>query len=408
MTIPASEPITGRIILKRKRDKPVRQRHPWIFSGAIEHIENKPKNGDLVFVDSHAGLRLAIGYYNAHSAIRVRIITWDVKTKIDRDFWQGKIEQALARREQLQLSHMTDAFRVINAEADGVPGLIVDKYGDCLVMQCLTLGIDRRKQMLADVLQSVLQPQAIIERSDASIRKKEGLKPTIGTLAGDTPNNIIITENGIRYAVDVLKGHKTGFYLDQRNNRALVCQPRFVAGKEVLNVFSYTGGFGIVAAVKGARQVVNVDSSVAALEQAEHNLRLNGIDPDEHEQIAADAFQLLRHFREIGRKFDLIILDPPKFAHAQGDIQRAARGYKDLNLLAMQLLRDNGMLATFSCSGAVSAELFQKIVFGASLDAQRNAQIITPLHQASDHPILLTVPESSYLKGLLLRCTVHS
>jgi 23S rRNA (cytosine1962-C5)-methyltransferase len=224
-----------------------------------------------------------------------------------------------------------------------------------------------------------------------------------GLLAGEIDGDLTIQENGLHFRVDLLGGQKTGFYLDQRDNRARVCAPRFVAGQDVLNVFSFTGGFGVYAAAHGAATVVNVDSSIPALEQAEDNFRLNGVDPDEHEFIAADAFELLRHFRDTERQFDVVILDPPKFAHTQRDVQRAARGYKDLNWLALRLLRSNGLLATFSCSGVISADLLQKIVFGAMIDARRDAQIIDTFMQAPDHPVALAIPESAYLKGLLCR-----
>jgi 23S rRNA (cytosine1962-C5)-methyltransferase len=304
---------------------------------------------------------------------------------------------------------LTTAFRLVNAEADGLPGLIVDRYNDFLVIQCQTLGIDRRREALTELLVEALSPAGILERSDVDARGKEGLPPVIETRYGEIPPpELTIRENGFSFLVDVHHGHKTGFYLDQRDNRAAIgpqqgLLPRLLAGRDVLNVFAYTGAFGVYAASAGARQITHVDSSVPALETAERNVQLNGFERHDDEYIAGDAFEVLRYFREEGRQFDAVVLDPPKFAHSQGQIDRAARGYKDLNWLALRLLRPNGVLATFSCSGLVSADLFQKIVFGAAVDAGRDVQIMRRLGQAADHPVLLSFPESAYLKGLLCR-----
>jgi len=253
-------------------------------------------------------------------------------------------------------------------------------------------------------LAEVARPSGILERSDAEARQKEGLPPATGLLWGDMPpSDLLILENGLKFNINLQSGHKTGFYLDQRENRALVCQPRFVAGKRVLNVFAYTGGFGIYAAANGATTVTHIDSSIDALEQAEKNVALNGWERPSDEYIAGDAFEILRHYRDTGQTFDVVILDPPKFAHNQRDVERACRGYKDLNWLALRLLNPGGLLATFSCSGLVSADLFQKVLFGAAVDAHRDVQILHHLSQSPDHPILLTYPESAYLKGLLCR-----
>lgn len=398
------EPISGNLFLKPGRDKPVVKRHPWIFSGAIKRFEGDLQPGDLVAVRAAGGDYLATAYVNRRSQIQGRIVTWDANEAIDDAFWRERLVRALALREELQLSAETTAYRLINAEADGLPGLVVDKYGDYLVMQCLTAGIDSRKEMLAALLVDLLQPTAIIDRSDAPVRKKEGLSLTTGLLYGDAiPEEVIITENGLKFAVDLLGGHKTGFYLDQRDNRALACARRFVAGGDVLNVFAYTGGFGVYAAVNGARSVVHVDSSAEIIAQAQANMQRNGYHRRQDEYIVADAFQLLRDYRDSGRQFDTIILDPPKFAHSQRDTNKATRGYKDLNWLAFRLLRPGGTLATFSCSGLISADLFQKVVFGAVIDAERDAQIVHTMTQSADHPVLLSFPESAYLKGLLCR-----
>lgn len=398
-----TERTTAILTLKTGRDKPVRNRHPWVFSGAIAHSSGQAEPGDLVTVVGENGRFLATAYYNPHSQIQARILSWDEDEAIDDAFWRGRIRRALAGQRALALEPATTAYRLINAEADGLPGLIVDRYGDYLVMQCLTLGIDRRKELLARLLAEETGVAGIVERSDASARGKEGLTAVTGLLLGDPPPNpLLIRENGLEFAVDLLGGQKTGFYLDQRVNRAAVCTANHVAGKEILNVFAYTGGFAVYAAANGAGPITNIDSSLEALELAEKNVLRVGERPLD-EYLLGDAFMILRDFRDNGRQFDMVILDPPKFAHSQRDLERAARGYKDLNWLALRLLRPGGLLATFSCSGLISADLFQKILFGAAVDAGREVQILQPLAQAPDHPILLTFPESAYLKGLLCR-----
>ena len=429
----STEQPTATLILKPGRDKPVHNRHPWVFSGAIGRVKGQPAPGDLVTVADHKGAPLATAYYNAKSQIQARILSWETAAPIDESFWRNRLQQAIHGRSLITAPLITDplntdplntdplntdplitvplptaplntAHRLINAEADLLPGLVVDRYGDYLVMQCLTLGIDRRKEMLARLLAELLHPAGILERSDVDVRGKEGLRPLVELRHGqEPPAELTIHENGFSFLVDLRHGHKTGFYLDQRDNRATVGQPALMAGREVLNVFAFTGAFGVYAAAAGARNVVQIDSSAPALETAERNMKLNGLDKASDEYIAGDAFEVLRYFREEGRQFDAIILDPPKFAHSQSQIDRAARGYKDLNWLAMRLLRPNGVLATFSCSGLVSADLFQKIVLGAAFDAGRDVQILHHLGQSSDHPVLLTFPESAYLKGLLCR-----
>lgn len=398
-----NESISGKLILKSGRDKPILNRHPWIFSGAIHHIEGNPAPGTLVHVVDGNGRYLATAYYNPHSQIQGRILTW-IDEEINPAFWQRKIEQAIAGRTLLNLEPVTTAYRLINAEADGLPGLVVDKYGDYLVMQCLTLGIDRRKKMLAQLLADLLNPKAIIERSDAHVRAKEGLENEIGSLWGEPPTTpVTIQENALSFNVNLLRGHKTGFYLDQRDNRALVARPEFVKGKDILNVFAYTGGFAVYAAAYGAKSIINVDSSRDALELAEQNVRLNGGERPLDQYLLGDAFEVLRDYRDNGRLFDMVILDPPKFVHSKRNINKASRGYKDLNWLALRLLKPGGILATFSCSGLLSADLFQKIVFGAAVDAGRTVQILYHITQSPDHPTLLTFPESTYLKGFLCR-----
>lgn len=399
-----SEPISGRIYLKKKREKPVLNRHPWIFSGAVHHIEGQPRPGELVIIHAADGQALAIAYYNPHSQICARILTWEVDQPMDQSFWLSLMQRAISSRHDLINPRETTAYRLVHGEADGLPGLIVDKYGDYVVMQCLTLGIDQRKEMLAELLAQLLQPRGVIERSDSSMRDKEGLPEQRGLLWGVGPTTAVtVLENDFTFQVDLLEGHKTGFYLDQRDNRALLGQSRFVAGHDVLNVFAYTGGFAVYAAAGGANQIINIDTSFSALELAEQNVHQATGERPQDEYLAGDAFQILRDFRDDGREFDVVILDPPKFAHSQRDIPKATRGYKDINWLALRMIRPGGLLATFSCSGSIDVTLFQKVVFGAAVDANRQVQILYHLWQAADHPISLTFPESAYLKGFLCR-----
>jgi 23S rRNA (cytosine1962-C5)-methyltransferase len=398
------EPITGVLKLKSGRDKPVRNFHPWVFSGAVERVEGSPQPGDLVAVNDHRGQYLATGYYNPQSQIRARLLSWDPNQAIDESFWHGRLQRALDGRTALALEPETNAYRLVNAEADALPGLIVDRYADSLVLQSLTLGIEKRKEMLVKILADLLKPTGILERSDSAVRGKEGLPEMKGLLWGkEPPQRLMIRENGLQFAMDVWRGHKTGFYLDQRDNRAIIGRREWMTGKRLLNVFAYTGGFSVYAAAADAGRITNIDSSIPALEMAEQNVLHISPERTADEYIAGDAFEVLRYLRDEGVLYEAIILDPPKFAHNQGDVQRASRGYKDLNLLALQLLTPGGLLATFSCSGHISADLLQKIVFGASVDAWRDVQILAPLAQGPDHPVLLTFPESAYLKGFLCR-----
>lgn len=404
MSSSAVEQPTGALILRKGREKPVLQRHPWLFSGAIQQVEGSPMAGDLVDVQSSSGQWLARAFYNPHSQIRGRILSWRPELAIDGAFWSEAIARAVAGRQALQLEPETTAYRLINAESDHLPGLIVDKYGEYLVFQSLAAGIELRKPLLLDLLARAIRPAGIIERIDASARQKEGLPLANGVVHGQPlPEDLTVLENGHTFLADLLSGHKTGLYLDQRDNRLAVCQPIHVAGKDVLNAFCYTGGFAIYAAAAGARTITNLDDSAAWLGQAERNLALNGPERPQDSFVVGDAFQVLRHYRDSKQQYDVIILDPPKFAHSQKDVNAACRGYKDLNWLALRLLRPGGLLATFSCSGLVSADLFQKVVFAAAVDAGRAVQIMRILGQAADHPILLTFPESAYLKGFLCR-----
>jgi len=391
------------ITLKPGREKSVRNRHPWLFSGAIQHIDRDAPDGEIVEIHSDAGQWLARGYLNRRSQIQVRLLTWDAEQAIDEAFWRSRLQQAIAGRAALAADPQTNAYRLVHAESDGLPGLVVDRYSDWLVVQCLTLGIEQVKPLLTRLLVELCQPAGIVERSDVEVRQKEGLRPMMGMLHDAAPAGPVeIMEHGRRFLVDLLAGQKTGFYLDQRENRRRVAS--YCPGGRVLNAFSYSGGFAVYALAAGAQHVVNLDSSLEALELGERNLALNGFDPDaQAEGVAGDVFQVLRDWRTASQRFDVIILDPPKFAHNQQQIERAARAYKDINLLAMQLLQPGGVLATFSCSGLVSADLFQKIIFGASVDARREAQVIERLSQGPDHPVLLNFPEGEYLKGLVCR-----
>ncbi|MFQ3565598.1 MAG: class I SAM-dependent rRNA methyltransferase [Aggregatilineales bacterium] len=400
----------GRIILRSGREKPVRNRHPWVFSGAIDRIEGDPKPGDIVDIAAGDGEFLARGYWNPRSQIQARILSW-FDEPIDEEWWSRMLRRAIEAR--APRSGREYACRLVNAENDFLPGLVVDRYGDWLVLQALTLGIDQRKTQIAAALASLLSARGIYERSDVDVRQKEGLQPVSGLLRGEEPPPLIaIEEDGIKLLVDIRHGHKTGLYLDQRQNRSLLAnlikaENGFNAPR-VLNLFSYTGGFGLHALAAGAGSVTHADASREALSLAEQATALNNLPSDRSEFVQVDVFQLVRHYAQQGEQFDIIICDPPKFAHSAGQIDRATRGYRDLNLHCFRLLRPGGLLMTFSCSGAIDADLFQKVVFGALIDsmptgAGRDAQILCHLGPASDHPTALTFPEGHYLKGLLLR-----
>ena len=391
------------VTLQPGKDKPVRRRHPWIFSGAIRSASPDASPGEVVDVLDSEGEWLARGYYNPRSQIVVRLLTWDRGEPVDRAFWSRRLAASAGARAGFGVGGPTTAYREVYAESDGLPGLVVDRYGDWLTVQFLTLGVEMRRDLLLELLVEVFEPHGVVERSDADGRRHEGLALRSGLAWGEAPpQDFEILEHGHRFPVDLLGGQKTGYYLDQRENRRIVS--KYGAGRRVLNAFSYTGSFGIYALAGGAAHVTNVDASFEALAGAEAAMRLNGFDPDgQGEAIAGDVFQVLRSFRDEGRRFDLVILDPPKFARSKAEVAGAARGYKDINLLGLGLLAPGGMLATFSCSGVVTPDLFQKIVFGASVDAGRDAQIISKLGQGPDHPILLSFPEAEYLKGLLCR-----
>lgn len=402
------------VVLKPKRDKPVRQRHPWIFSGAIASITRDVVDGEIVSVVDSDHKWLAKGYLNRSSQIQVRLLSWDEAEEIDEAFWEKRLQAAVKRRDLLANSSATDAYRLIHAESDFLPGLTVDRYADYLVMQVGTLGIERHKDLIAQKLLALTGCLGVIERGDASTRRKEKLPQSDGLLAGEAPDGLVtIKEANLSFAVDLLGGQKTGFYIDQRENRRRIAN--YCSEQRVLNAFSYTGAITAHALAAGAQHVTNIDTSLRALELGEENLKLNGFDPDTmSESIVGDVFDVLRDWRDFGTPppegsdapgelFDVIVLDPPKFAQSKNQVDKALRGYKDINLIAMQLLKPNGILATFSCSGLVSADLFQKVIFGAAVDAGRDVQIIEWRNQPSDHPVSIAFPEGAYLKGLICR-----
>ena len=398
------------LILKTEREKSLLRRHPWIFSGAVDLVHGNPQPGETLDVLDAKRHFIARAAYSPVSQIRARVWTFDENENIDADFFRRRIDSALALRANLgyflgpaertngiQLN--SNAARLIHAESDQLPGFIVDAYGDVLVLQSLTSGSEFWRECVADILMEKTGSTAIYERSDADVRELEGLQPRNAALRGSPPEKVTINEHGIRFNVNLVTGHKTGFYLDQRQNRKRVGE--LARGRDVLNCFCYTGGFSLHAAAEQARSVLSIDSSADAIALGKENALLNGMISDELEWREADVFQALRKFRDERRSFDMIILDPPKFASTFSQAEKAARGYKDINLLAFKLLRPGGILTTFSCSGGIDASLFQKIVAGAALDAGVDAAIVEHLAQAADHPISLHFPEGSYLKGLI-------
>lgn len=392
------------MILKTGREKSVLLRHPWIFSGAIAAVHGDPGRGDTVAVYSSRKEPLGLAAYSPTSSIRARMWTWNPDEIIDRDFFARRLRNALELRSIAVPQGESSAYRLVHAESDGLPGLVIDRYEDYLVYQFLTAGSEAWREVLVILGMEITGCKGAFERSDVEVRQLEGLTPRCGLLAGEAPPDWIqISENGLSFLVDIQRGQKTGFYLDQRRNRQRIRQ--LARGREVLNCFCYTGGFTVYALAGGAACVTSVDTSQEAVQFGCENVRLNGFLDRDEDWVIADVFQYLRALRDQGRSFDLIILDPPKFAPTAAQAERAARGYKDINLLAMKMLRPGGLLATFSCSGGISAELFQKIVAGAALDAGVEARVIEILTQAPDHPVALNFPEGAYLKGLI--CHIH-
>ncbi|TDG37600.1 class I SAM-dependent rRNA methyltransferase [Pedobacter changchengzhani] len=389
------------IILKKGKEKAALQRHPWIFSGAIETIKNKPENGDVVKVFAFDKEFLAYGYFNGQSRVAIRLIEWDESRNIDEAWYKNRIKQAIASRKAILDKHTTTC-RLIFSEADFLPGLIVDQYADFLSVQILSAGIDKVKATIIDVLKDELKPKGIFDKSDAKAREHEGLAIENGLLWGENPPEFLkVKENGISYNINIADGQKSGFYCDQRDNRSILA--KYAKGKKVLDCFSYSGGFTLNALSNGAEIVTCVDSSALAIETLNQNVLLNKFDATKIISIQSDVNKQLRAFKETGELFDVIVLDPPKYAPSRSALDRAARAYKDLNRLAMLLLEKGGLLATFSCSGAVDIDTFKQIIAWAALDAGKEVQIIKQFCQPEDHPIRISFPEGEYLKGLLLR-----
>jgi 23S rRNA (cytosine1962-C5)-methyltransferase len=390
------------LVLAPGREKSSRLRHPWIFSGAVERVEGAPASGDTVTVVAADGTFLAHAAYSPASQIRARVWSFDPQAAIDAAFFHRIVERAVDQRRPLFDAAHT-AARILHGESDGLPGVIADRYGDVVVLQCLSAGAERWRETIAAALAEATGARCVYERSDADVRALEGLPVRTGPIRGTLPaEGVAIVEDGIAYAVDVVQGQKTGFYLDQRDNRRRVRMR--AADRRVLNAFCYTGGFSLAALAGGAASVVSIDSSGDALHMARANLARNpALDATRAQWNEADVFAELRRLRDAGATFDLIVLDPPKFAPTAAHAERAARAYKDINLLAFKLLTSGGLLATFSCSGGISAELFQKIVAGAALDANVDGQIVGRLTASADHPVALNFPEGDYLKGLLVR-----
>ncbi|HWR83885.1 MAG TPA: class I SAM-dependent rRNA methyltransferase [Candidatus Deferrimicrobium sp.] len=390
------------VYLKPGRDKSARQRHPWVFSRAVKRVEGNVQPGEVVRVLDGDRSFVAYGYLNPVSQIRIRLLEWNEERMINDEWWYQAITAAVRARDGL-LSHPdTNACRLVFSEADLLPGLIVDKYAEYLVMQSLTVGIEQVKGSIVTALAALVKPVGIFERSDAEVRAIEGLPASTGALYGDEPpDRLLITQNGLRFFVDVKRGHKTGFYLDQRDNCRLVGS--YAAGRDVLDCFSYAGAFSVYAMSNRAKSAILIDDSRACLVLAEENLRLNGFTDSAIECVKGDVFMVMRRLRDDHRLFDMVILDPPKFAGTRSNLKRALQGYKDINLQAMNLLRPGGILATFSCSGAVDWQSFKVAIFWASLDAGRTVQHLHTLSQPADHPRLASFPGSEYLKGLICR-----
>jgi len=388
----------AKLILKPAREKSLLRRHPWVFSGAVERIEGRADSGDTVSVHTNRGEFLGWAAYSPRSQIVARVWDFDQSTAIDAVFFRTRLQRAIDLRKHALNASFSQALRLVHGESDGLPGIVVDRYAGVVVMQLTSAGAYRWRTTLVESLMELTGAAAVFERSDADVLALEGLEPAVGVRSGTLPPGAVqFDENGLRFGVDLQHSHKTGFYLDQRDNRTLA--RTLAAGRDVLDCFCYTGAFTAAVAAGAAASVTAVDSSAESLAQADAHLQLNGLAAAR--LLAADVFQELRRLRDQRFEFDMIILDPPKFAPTAALAERAARGYKDINLLAFKLLRPGGLLLTFSCSGGVSPDLFQKIVAGAAVDAHVDAQILRWLHAAPDHPVALAFPEGEYLKGLL-------
>jgi 23S rRNA (cytosine1962-C5)-methyltransferase len=393
----------AQIVLHPGKERSALRRHPWLFEGSIAHIQGRFRAGDTVEVLADDGRALGRAAWSPKSQIRARFWSFDPAEAIDDAFFKRRVARAVARRQALPSLRGQDGLRLIHAESDGLPGVIADRYGDTVVLQLTAAGADKWRRAIVAALVQATGCARIYERSDSEVRGLEGLEPVTGWVHGVAPtDSVTVEEYGIRMGVDVVAGHKTGFYLDQRDNRRLL---RDLSGdRSVLNAFCYTGGFSLQALAGGATQVLSIDSSGPALEQARANLAMNpGLPADRAEWTQADVFLALRELRQAGRGFDVIVLDPPKFAPSAAHAARASRAYKDINLLGFRLLNPGGLLMSYSCSGGIGLELFQKIVAGAALDTGRDARIVHRLQGSADHPIGLAYPEGEYLKGLLVQ-----
>jgi 23S rRNA (cytosine1962-C5)-methyltransferase len=393
----------AQLILLPGKERSAFKHHPWLFAGSVGRLEGRARPGDTVEVLADNLRPLGRAAYSPKSQIRARFWTFDAEESIDDAFFKRRIAAAVALRQALPELRGQQGLRLIHAESDGLPGVIADQYGDTVVVQLTSAGADKWRSAIVAGLLKATGCARVYERSDSDVRGLEGLGPTTGWLHGEAPATpLSIDENGVRLAIDIAGGHKTGFYLDQRENRALLGQ--LSAGKDVLNCFCYTGGFSLQALAGGAKSVLSIDSSGPALAQAAANLALNPKLPADRAQWQeADVFQALRDFRKAGKLFDVIVLDPPKFAPSAAHADRAAKAYKDINILGFRLLRPGGFLMTYSCSGGVGLEMFQKIIADSALDAGRSARIVRRLSGAADHPVALNFPEGEYLKGLLLQ-----
>ncbi|HFQ5299221.1 TPA: class I SAM-dependent methyltransferase [Vibrio vulnificus] len=391
--------MSAAIYLVKGREKSVVRRHPWIFSRGIDRVEGNPQLGETVDVYGHDGKWLAKAAYSPESQIRARVWSFE-KQDVNRAFFVKRIQDAQLLREDVIERDGLTGYRLIAAESDGMPGVTIDRYQNFFVCQLLSAGAEHQKQNIVDALIEVFPDCNVYERSDVSVRKKEGLQETIGVLHGEMPpKSVVIEENGVKISVDIVGGHKTGFYLDQRDSRQQAM--KYVKDKEVLNCFSYTGGFALYALKGGAKRVINADVSQPALDTAKFNAELNEFDISKKRAVFlnADVFKLLREYRDQGTKFDVVIMDPPKFAESKAQLNGACRGYKDINMLAMQILKPGGTLLTYSCSGLMDQVLFQKIIADAAVDAGRSVKFVERFEQAADHPTDTAYPEGFYLKG---------
>lgn len=388
--------------LKKGKEKAVKQLHPWVFSGALDTVKGNPINGEIISVTDANGDFLAKGFFNNQSRVAVRLLEWKKEVELDEGWWRQRIAKAVKAREDLLHSGHTNVCRIIFSEADYLPGLIVDKYADFLSVQIHTAGIENIKPILLDELQKQLNPKGIFDRSDASARAHEGLEPSHGILAGAAPPEYVeVLENGIKYLINISEGQKSGFFCDQRSNRRIVAEHS--KGKRVLDCFSYSGGFSLNCLSLGAAEVISVDSSALAIETLNKNIELNNFNKSRHQAIQSDVNKQLRSFRESDEKFDIVILDPPKYAPTRSALDKASRAYKDLNRIGMSLLNSGGLLATFSCSGAVDINHLKQILAWAALDAGKEIQFIYQFCQPEDHPVRASFPEGEYLKGLFCR-----